>query len=529
MSGSKTTSTHKPNSVDGGVHSTETEEKRSLLSETNDDSDIRKRLEEYDNVLKATKQAMLKPFALAIALDFAYNLRCNLIVLYARTFSSHTTILISLMVYLSYLYNAVFGLIFGMIGDHWRFDNLMVILTFVDVLCFGLEATTYNFWVLFVVYPIGAQPMSSLYLGYMTKLLPLNTSRKYITQVWSLIMLAFMLGPVIGGLTASYYGYRAVFYLSFGIGIFYCGYTAIFITNGQKTLENRQLSLDITGFDADSDHFKDEDNIFPVIRYKDEPDGHHHGHGHGHGHQHGHGHEHNHHDHHGHAHGHHHGHHHGHGNTHGDEHGHDHGEIAYPNLLVYLSFIQQSMIASYDGVFFTYYTVYFLDEFDQTVLVSTGQLSVMTVLAIFGFMMVGKISEYFNNSYLALMVFILIADTILLILFFLVFPNITRDYLWLLWIIISIFGFLGTSAMMASDFLILQYQTKSEQFQKSTGLLQGAKESFHIGSQAFAILFVGLLYDSNHDWLWYILGIATSISFVLVIVVFLVHFSCKKK
>ena len=66
--------------------------------------------------------------------------------------------MISFFIYFSYFVNAIACISFGIIGDCWKFDSLLIIATFLDVVCFGIEANAVNIWMLGIAYTIGAQP-----------------------------------------------------------------------------------------------------------------------------------------------------------------------------------------------------------------------------------------------------------------------------------------------------------------------------------------------------------------------------------
>lgn len=201
-------------------------------------------IDEHEIILQESQNLMSKLIFVSFSFAFTYALRTSIFVLYCRTFSGNiTTFKISMVVCGSYLTSAITCVLFGFIGDRWRFDYLLVIAALLDVLTFWIEATTESFVVLSVVYALGGQPFQSIYRSWTIKSLPMYDSKKLLLKIDQVFAIGYLGGPVIGGIIAYYTSYRAVFYAAATFGTLLCVYVCFYFFNTQEKLNQRQLTM----------------------------------------------------------------------------------------------------------------------------------------------------------------------------------------------------------------------------------------------------------------------------------------------
>ena len=152
----------------------------------------------HEEILRETRQFFFKILYIVLSFALTYSMRTNIFILYARTFYNDTAV-ISVIVYLSYCMSAISSLLFGIIGDRWRFDYLLIIAAIFDVITFFVEATTTYFVVLAIAYAIGGQPFQAIGQSWKIKCLPTYYAQQFKTQLLSLYTLGYIVGPILGG------------------------------------------------------------------------------------------------------------------------------------------------------------------------------------------------------------------------------------------------------------------------------------------------------------------------------------------
>ena len=168
-----------------------------ILKLTEKEYEISKKHKEIESTIGRN---MSHVTVLAIFTALAYTLRCNIMVLYMRTFYDNTS-LISIIVYISCLFAAFNSLGQSFVADHWKFDILIVFCAVLDIILFSFEAGAWSFTVISVCYILSGQPLASLVTGYLARMLPVTQSKRAISLYYQLFVLAYIAGPSIGGMS----------------------------------------------------------------------------------------------------------------------------------------------------------------------------------------------------------------------------------------------------------------------------------------------------------------------------------------
>ena len=205
-------------------------------------SNVNDIVEKHDTLLSDTKNYFWLVLSAGISFFFTYSARTNIIVLYAQTMKDDT-FLISVFIYLSYVCSGIASLSFGIIGNKWRFDALLLIAAGMDIITFGLEATTNNFYVLMVCYAIGGQPFQTIAQAWNLKLLPTHYAKIFRARIAQYCAFSIVFGSVIGGVIAYLISYRATFYVTFIISIILFCFVVLFVFNKEHTLIEQQLAM----------------------------------------------------------------------------------------------------------------------------------------------------------------------------------------------------------------------------------------------------------------------------------------------
>lgn len=196
----------------------------------------------HDQVLKETNQLFDKIFVIALFLVFNYAMRGSLIVLYASTFTSNFE-LIGFIIYLSYIAGALQGMIYGIIGDQWRYDHLLLVALVLDVVTYFITASTNSIELLAIFEICGTQPSQIIYEAWLGKLLPANNTRQHLTTFVQYNVIGYMLGPITGGIIAHYATYRNAFYVSAAVSCVLLVYGVIYFRNVEGKLVEKQSEL----------------------------------------------------------------------------------------------------------------------------------------------------------------------------------------------------------------------------------------------------------------------------------------------
>ena len=236
----------------------------------------------------------------------------------------------------------------------------------------------------------------------------------------------------------------------------------------------------------------------------------------------------------------------------------------YRALLLILISLMQAISQSNQSTFATWFTVYIEDKYNGTVLESTGMLSFAALMVLAGTIVVqivtkkmqiqrdlttpklnsnSSLKSYknYNNStnnrryswyskinwylfhnetkfnFQHYLVFILIVTLVFgLILTFWIIPDnaFGFSYKYSFWIYISFVGF-----VLGANIVSLVLMTVSLAPHGATGRVWGVKTFIIHCVKAFGILFVGILWDESHEWLWYSTGLLGIVQLILLLIV----------
>ena len=199
-------------------------------------------VDNHQQLLSRTDRYFSFIFYSVVSFAFTYAARTNLIVLYARSMKNDTA-LISVFLYFSYFCSGIASLSFGIIGNKWRFDALLLIAAGMDIITFGLEATTYDFYVLMICYAVGGQPFQTISQAWNLKMLPTYYAKLNRASIVQCCAFAVIFGSVIGGVLGYTISYRATFYASFIVAIILFCFAAVFIFNKEQSLLDEQIKM----------------------------------------------------------------------------------------------------------------------------------------------------------------------------------------------------------------------------------------------------------------------------------------------
>lgn len=162
-----------------------------------------KRSAVHTKVHRTVYSSIQKVTALAVFTSLGYTLRMNIMVLYMRTFYDNTSV-ISLVTFASALFGAFDSLIQATLADRWRFDTLIVIAAFVDIITFAFEASAWSFLVIAIAHITSGQPLQGLGNAYVVRMLPVKDSKRQIALYFQIFAVAYIIGPVLGGMFFYY-------------------------------------------------------------------------------------------------------------------------------------------------------------------------------------------------------------------------------------------------------------------------------------------------------------------------------------
>ena len=197
----------------------------------------------HGQILEESKRAIQLAPLYGMLTSLVFKMRSILFVLYALEFTSDQS-LISLIVDMDWFIDGIFALIILYITDIWRYDYMILLGAFVDLITCFIEASSWSFTVLAIVYTFSDQPTESMFCAYITHILPVNMSKQYVSYFYQSARFSYGLAPVISGVIVYYSDYRMAYWAATGlafIGLILCLY--MFVQLDQSSLEQRQLSL----------------------------------------------------------------------------------------------------------------------------------------------------------------------------------------------------------------------------------------------------------------------------------------------
>lgn len=232
----------------------ETQKLYESVPEQHEKSKLSVFVDEHSKILSDSSNVLNRVIICAISLAFTFSIRQNIVVLYARTLNGYINYTnVSIIVFLNYIFSALTSFSFGIIGDKWRFDYLLIIAALSDVITFFVEATATQYYQLAIAYVVGDQPGQSILVGYINKMLPIYDAKSVNITFQTYWIVGFVLGPVCGGIIAYFTSYRTVFYVSAIIASILLIYSLVFVLNSQTQIVSSQLALKQRILDADQD------------------------------------------------------------------------------------------------------------------------------------------------------------------------------------------------------------------------------------------------------------------------------------
>lgn len=107
-------------------------------AETSEDHKLVLLANRHEQILKESLMRSMTMTKVAFLLSFVHFLRSSIIVLYLKKFDDNDA-KIGVVILSSYIVDGIVSLLFGIIGDKWRFDNLLIIAGFLDVVTFCMS------------------------------------------------------------------------------------------------------------------------------------------------------------------------------------------------------------------------------------------------------------------------------------------------------------------------------------------------------------------------------------------------------
>ena len=197
----------------------------------------------HERTLEESKHAIQLAPVYGMFTSIMFKMRSTLFVLYALEFTSNQS-LISLVVDIDWVINGIFAGIILYITDVWRYDYMILLGAFVNVITCVFEASSWSFTVLAIVFSVSDQPTESMFCAYITHVLPVNMSKQYVSFFYQSTRFSYGLAPVIGGIIVYYSDYRTAYWVATGLAgvcLIICFF--MFVQLDQSRLEKNQLSL----------------------------------------------------------------------------------------------------------------------------------------------------------------------------------------------------------------------------------------------------------------------------------------------
>ena len=237
---------------DPASHYSESEEKASLIKThntsnrgvaepgvflTQDDIEM---VVKHDAIRQETIFLFEKVKILVAIYGATSSMRSNLIISYLESFDDNKS-LATIIVYISYIVCGITSLMFGVIGDKWRYDWLFIIGASLDVITFYLEATATVYLQLALSYALGGQAFEVFCLGWSLRLQSQHDSQQFWSTGGAWYFCGEILGPVIGGILSYFYSIQTVFYISAILASFLFLLSVYYFWDIEKGLVERQI------------------------------------------------------------------------------------------------------------------------------------------------------------------------------------------------------------------------------------------------------------------------------------------------
>ena len=460
---------------------------------------------QHEEISRKSRAMVTKALWAMFSFGVTYSMRSNLVILYAETFYKKTSV-ISIMIYSSYISSAISCIGYGIVGDQWRIDYLMIIASIFDVITFWLEATASGFIVLAICYSIGGQPFSVIGYSFNLKLLPSYHAQQIRGKMLQVMATAEILGPILGGIISYFYSYRTVFYCSAIISVCLLVYTSIVFSNVEKKILNEQLTMKQVYTSDDIDMYKHKYNYnlrmidkmedkfkwiisndyrFPVCLETNKV-----------------------------------------------------GSLSairrYKGVILILFIIYGALITSIDITIVSFYTTYMKARFDSNIMISTGELSIYTLAYLIGnqvarelakMMQLKKIANVdydirydFSNAIILVcficLLIMLICSGIMLPLDIFDFGNDSVAMIIEYWIVIFIYGICVGMGYLSIELVCVQLIPHDV-----AGKITAIQIVTRMTMGGGMCLIIGMLFDTSVNYLWYTQTLCQVIALCILILV----------
>ena len=409
----------------------------------------------------------------AVIGKFAYSSRFSVWYLYAHEFDDSTPTNIVWVLYAGFFNICIVGLFYPCLSDSIGYDKtMMIMLIILSIGIFG-ECIATNFIFLSVFFVISQVEITAIALAYIAWILPHKYSIQYTSNLYTWIVIGYLLGPIVSGLLTYFVNYRVVFWVNFVLNtiILIMAYKCIY--NKQKQLETIQLELMDELFETEIH----KDYVFPVIIH----------------------------------------------NIANADSQRDKSSLSaffrsiskFEWMQIMNVIVQNSLMISLEALLITYYPTFILDYFGGNNLIAYFQLFMVCFGFIIGNGLIPVLIDHdrnilfpFNNKYFILIVSLIV--NILLSQF--MYPLIENIHIF--WATNTIYGFFFGCTSMVQEVFILELQPKSH-----TGKINGIKGLIRHITPAIAILIAGLLITKDIKYsIFYVSTGCLILSFFLAII-----------
>jgi len=226
------------------LHCEVSEEESRLLLPTADRSAEQK--EKHSQILRETEK-VARAFVISSTLGWlTEGMLLTLYILFAKTLHGSTADLITLMVATQSVSQIAGILSSFFLADKYGFDRLSIVTSTVLLCGVVIQASSMSIWPFIVGTALKGLTMDDidvLSTGFFGKLLPFNSAARYTACYYAMTTIGMQLGYVIGGAASIYLGYRLAFVVA--AGIIFCRWLFILISirDQQKPLVAKQMEF----------------------------------------------------------------------------------------------------------------------------------------------------------------------------------------------------------------------------------------------------------------------------------------------
>eukprot|EP01084_Bolivina_argentea_P129517 228729_1 len=169
----------------------------------------------YDSILKRCIFKVRIVICVSFGIVFTTSSRAFIIESYIQSISSLTIFDISSIIFAAYIWGALITFIMTTLGDKYGHDTLLLITYTLTTIGIFLESITTNLIIFVIGFFITRIAVISVGTAYIAFLLPHKYAVKHVSQLFTCISMAYLLGPMIAGIITDYINFRFVFWLNF--------------------------------------------------------------------------------------------------------------------------------------------------------------------------------------------------------------------------------------------------------------------------------------------------------------------------